>query len=405
MHWQKNTFSTGREYAMLLFFIIVIFIIAIAVNRPAIFLVAGFISVFMLLNRLYDKQLGKKLSLENNKRSIRMFEGEESEFDLVLKNESILPFINGYIEFTTDQKVNSKRFVISTRRSLNHYHVPLLLMGKSEARIPISFLAKKRGVVRLKNIQFSFPHIMKFEQVTLNYSVLYQTELLIYPKLIPVAGMEDFTYNSFGNQVTQVSPFEDLLSPVGTRDYVPTDPFHRIHWKASAKNQVMQTKVYERNRKISWTVVVNITESSPLGNIYMSSELENYLSYAAYICHTITKKGYPIDLYLNATGVGRQPFYLESGSGTEHLKKALELLSRIENDSSIMSVTNLLHRVDHMMDDSNIVVIVGEIYQESFHYTNKWNQNGKRVFQVIDTSEGARLSEVKNERVVNDEAQ
>lgn len=405
MHWKKDTLPTGREYDMLVFFIIVFSVIAIAVNRPAIFLVVGFITVFMLLTKFYNKQLGKKLLLENTKRSIRMFEGEESEFELVLKNDSILPFINGYIEFTTDQKVESKRFVISNRKRLNHYHIPLLLMGKSEARIPISLFAKKRGVVRVKNIQFSFPNITNFEQVTLDYSVLYQTELLIYPKLIPVAGMRDFPYNSFGNQVTQVSPFEDLLSPVGTRDYVPTDPFHRIHWKASAKNQVLQTKVYERNRKISWTVVVNITETSPLGNMYVSSELEKYLSYAAYICHTITKQGYPTDLYLNATKIGSQPFYLESGSGTEHLKKALELLSRIENDSSIMSVTNLLHHVDHMMEDSNIVVIVGEIYQDTFHYTNKWKQNGKRVFHVIETMEGARLSELKNERFINYEAQ
>ncbi|WP_404451396.1 DUF58 domain-containing protein [Virgibacillus necropolis] len=404
MYWIRDTYKTGREHDLLLFLLIIFSIIAITANRPLILLFVGFIGVYMFLIHLYDKGIGKKLVLENNRRSIRMFEGEEMDLEIVMKNQSFLPLFNGYLSFTTDEKVNSERFVRFNRKQKNHYHVPLLLMGKREALIPISLKAVERGVVRLKDIQFYVPHIMNFEQVILSYKKFYQTEILVYPKLIPVSGIEEFPYNNFGNQVTQFSPFEDLLSPVGTRDYEPTDPFHRIHWKASAKNQTLQTKVYERNRNISWTIIVNIAESSPLGNVYLSPQVEKYLSQAAYMCQAITKQGYPIELYVNATRIGSRPFYLESESGREHLKKALELLTRIEKDCNVMPVTSLLHRVDNMIDDSNIVVIIGELSDDSLHYTNKWSRRGNNVFQVIDSINGARLTEVKSERLVNYDA-
>lgn len=400
MYWIRDTFKTGQEYELLLFFLLVFSIIAITANRPLILLVVGFIGIYMLLIYLYDKRIGKNLVLEHTKRSIRMFEGEEVDLEIEMKNQSILPFFNGYLSFTTDEKVGSVRFVRFNRKQKNHYHVPILLMGKGEARIPISLKAVERGVVRLKDIQFYFPHIMNFEQVILSYKGLYQTEILVYPKLIPVSGIEEFPYNNFGNQVTQFSPFEDLLSPVGTRDYVPSDPFHRIHWKASAKNQTLQTKVYERNRNISWTIIVNISESSPLGNVYLSPEMEKYISQAAFIFQAITKQGYPIELYVNAARVGKMPFHLESESGREHLKKALELLTRIEKDCNVIPVSSLLHRVDNMIDDSNIVVVIGALSDDSLHYTNKWNRRGNSVFQVKDSLNGARLTEVKSERLV-----
>ncbi|ASK61127.1 hypothetical protein CFK37_02420 [Virgibacillus phasianinus] len=403
MYWSRSSDKAGHEYDLLPFLLVVLTITSIVISEPFILIIVGFIVVFMILIQLYNRQIGKKLILENKRRSIRMFEGEEAEFDLVLKNQSILPIFNGFVSFTTDEKVGSERFVRFNQKRKNHFHVPLLLMGKSEARIPISLIARERGVVHIKNIRFSFPHILNFEQVILSYQGLYQTEILVYPKLSPVAGIDDFPYNNFGNQVTQFSPFEDLLSPVGTRDYVPSDPFHRIHWKASAKGQTLQTKVFERNRNISWTIIVNIAESSPLGNVYLSPMMEKYIAQAAYICQTITKQGHPIELYVNAAKVGSMPFQLGSEGGREHLKKAFELLTRIEKDCNVMSMTNLLYRVDHEINDSNIVIIIGDVQRDSLHYTNKWNRRGNSVLHVSEYISGARLTEIKNEGLaVND---
>ncbi|MFZ3579455.1 DUF58 domain-containing protein [Virgibacillus sp. DJP39] len=401
MYWLRTSDNTGQEHNLLLFSLLVLAITSFAINQPLAMLVAGFIGSYILLIRLYDNRIGRKLMLENTKKSIRMFEGEEAEVEMVLKNNSILPFFNGFLTFATNEKVSSKKFVRFSKKQKNYYHVPLILLGRAEARFPISFEAQERGVIRLKEIEFSFPHVLNFEQVTMKYQGLYQTEILVYPRLIPVAGIEEFPYNNFGNQVTQFSPYEDLLSPVGTRDYAPSDPFHRIHWKASARSQTLQTKVYERNRNISWTIIVNIAETSPLGNVYLSKNMEQYLSQAAYICQTITKQGYPIELYVNAARVGSKPYHLESESGREHLKQALEMLTRIEKDSNVIPVTNLFYQVDHVIDDSNIVVIIGEIYQDSLHYTNKWNRRGNSVFQVTESVNGARLTEIKSVRTGN----
>lgn len=399
-NWNRNSIeNAGQKYDLLLLFVVVLSIISLITNQTLIFLVTGFVAIYVLLIRVYDKRIGRKLTLENKKRSIRLFEGENGNLDLTLYNHSFLPYLNASASFSTNSKIESDGFLQTRRGQLNYYQVPFILLGNSEARLSIPLKAIKRGVIHVENIQLTFPHLMNFERIEMKHLGKYQTEILVYPKLIPVAGIEEFPYNNFGNQVTPFSPFEDLLSPLGARDYVQSDPFHRIHWKASAKNQTLQTKNYERNRNISWTLIVNIAETSPLGNVYMSNNLEKLLSQAAFICQTITKQGYSIELYINASRAEKVPFSLEEGIGLEHLKKTLELLTRIEDDNNVLPITNFLHHVDHKMNDSNRLIMIGTIDSQSQPYTNKWNRRGNHVLHVADSKNGAYLTEIKSERL------
>lgn len=393
-NWNRSSIENiGQIYDLLLLFIAVLTVISLIVNQTLIFLVVGFVGIYVLLIRIYDKRIGRKLILENRNRSIRLFEGDEGYLDIRLFNHSFLPFLNSSISFSTNQKVYSDDFVKNTRGKLNYYQVPFVLHGKSESYMPISVQAMKRGVILVENIRLAFPNLLNFERMEMPLHEKYQTEIVIYPKPLPVAGIEEFPYNNFGNQVTPYSPFEDLLSPVGTRDYVQSDPFHRIHWKASAKNQTLQTKIYERNQNISWTVIVNIAETSPVGNIYRSSRMEELLSQATYICQMITKRGYPIKICINASRIGNVPFFIDVGIGPEHLKKILELLARIEDDNNTIPVANAMHRMDRLIEVSDMIIVIGTLDQQSLLYTNKWNKQGNRVFQVSNNDNGAYLSE------------
>ncbi|WP_430789504.1 DUF58 domain-containing protein [Virgibacillus flavescens] len=405
-NWNTNSIkNTRQKYDLLLLFVVILTIISLITNQTLIFLVVGFVAIYVWFIRIYDKHIGRKLILENQKRSIRLFEDEEGHLEINLYNHSILPFHNTDVSFTTNHKISSDEFVRFTRSRLNHYHLPMVLHGKSAAHLSIPIQAMKRGVTMVDRIQLTFPHLLNFEQHEMKYAGQYQTEILVYPRLIPVAGIEEFPYNSFGNQVTPYSPFEDLLSPVGTRDYVHSDPFHRIHWKASAKNQTLQTKVYERNQNISWTIIVNIAEISPLGNVYMSDKIEKFLSQAAFICQTITKQGYPVEIYINASRIGNVPFFLKEDSGTEHLKKILELLARIEDDNNVIPIDTVIHRIDQSAIGSNMFILIGAIDTYSSSVVQKWNKRGNHIYQVNDSENGAYLSTWSMERFFAYEAE
>lgn len=107
----------------------------------------------------------------------------------------------------------------------------------------------------------------------------------------------------------------------------------------------------------------------------------------------ITKRGYPIKICINASRIGNVPFFIDVGIGPEHLKKILELLARIEDDNNTIPVANALHRMDRLIEVSDMIIVIGTLDQQSLLYTNKWNKQGNRVFQVSNNDNGAYLSE------------
>lgn len=400
MKWEKREIVSIEKVRVLLVSLAVILIIIGLINgRPFVLIPAGFVIMHMIVNWQYDKRLGKKLAVNNPVRSIRLFEGEESELELVVKNDSHIPYYNGLVSFTTNQKVESTKNMSASNIHKNIFRIPLTLTGKSVAKIKVPFKANQRGVSRVSELQFTFPHLMNFENILLSYKEHYKTEIIIYPRLEVVQGIKDFPYRKFGNQVSRFSPYEDQQNIMGTKEYVWSDSFRRIHWKASAKNQVLQSKVFERNVTISWTVLMNLSSRSHLGNLYMNINLEKYLSQGAFISQTILNQGYPLELSMNITGPGRIPIHAVQGQGTEQLKKIYELLARVEETDRMIKMENYLHWADTRMNDSNLIVIIGELTSECYHTINKWIREGRKVFWVNDQNETGFIEEITSERL------
>src|SRR5699024_12412902 len=110
------------------------------------------------------------------------------------------------------------------------------------------------------------------------------------------------------------------------------DSFKRIHWKASAKRQTLQTKVFEHNQNLSWLLLINIAVKSPLGNDYVSKDAEKYLSEAAYIAKHIIKQVLPVEMFVN-NHINSGSLHVKEGKGIGHFRSeehTSELQSRFD---------------------------------------------------------------------------
>jgi uncharacterized protein (DUF58 family) len=398
--WEKDAIETvAQRYNIPILLTTVLFFTALITTRPIILVIVGFFCLFLIFISFYNNRMGRNLYLRNTKRSLRIFEGNKIEVDFQINNASRLPYMNPLFSFNTSKKGENDQKSNDYANHKNHFQVPLPISGHSETEVKVPIKAIKRGVIRIQDIQISFPHFINFENVLLKYKGKYQTEIIVYPKYIPVGGMEELTNNNYGNQVTQYSPFEDQLSPLGVRDYVQSDPFYRVHWKATAKSQSLKTKVFERNRKISWTIIVNLTETSPVGNRYYSEKFERYISQAAFLCQVITNESNPLQIYLNTSKIGRVPYHVKEGVGINHLKRILELMARLEDDFNMVRMSEVLHKVDHSIQDSNMIIFIGDL-DGSEYYLEKWAKQGKNIFHVTDTENGAALQQVSLGRSV-----
>lgn len=399
MKWEKSV-ENGLEYKqnLILLFTIVLVMISVSANRPLLMLPVGFFCIWILASWFLTKSLGKNLELSDDKRLIRIYQGEYGKRKMVFRNESAIPYIGGFIGFSTNQKIESLKFRTTSTAHKTFYRVPIFISGKSEAVITFPFYAKERGVIRITNIEFFFPHLLTFHDVLLRFKKIYGTEIVVYPKPIPVGGIENFPYIQIGNQTSRFSPFEDTMKLQGTKEYSSSDPFNRIHWKASAKEQKLQSKLFERDHHVSWAIMINVAQKSRIGNVYISPNTEKYISQAAYLCQVIIKQGFPVALYINSKGLGARPYVLESGTGIEHLKKIMEYLARFDESTEIMDIGKMLEWVDYKSGPANLIAIIGEVSQECSLIINKWDREGRKILHVVDTENGSYLTEIKNER-------
>lgn len=147
-----------------------------------------------------------------------------------------MPIIYGTFSFQTEfiiRPLTGVKFleeILTVQKSF-----PIRSKGYTIATFP--FALKSRGVAKIRNITYAFPHLFNFHILRLKYSPFYISEVVMIPKPLKVMGLQKVFQQSPGNHPMQLSPFEELQHLIGTRDYIYSDPFYRVNWKASAKLQ------------------------------------------------------------------------------------------------------------------------------------------------------------------------
>lgn len=82
--------------------------------------------------------------------------------------------------------------------------------------------------------------------------------LLVYPRMYTLPELGIRARHPFGEYSTQNRLVTDPLRISGVREYLPGDNFRHIHWKASARRQDLQTKIFEPSASRPLAVFVNI---------------------------------------------------------------------------------------------------------------------------------------------------
>ncbi|UOQ94284.1 DUF58 domain-containing protein [Halobacillus shinanisalinarum] len=338
----------------------------------------------------------------NRRQSVRMFPNDRENILFRLQNYSKAPVINGKLQFVTGTPMVSEAIPYLETPAGYKYSLPLSLMRKGETTVQLPIVAKHRGVARMNNIKFLFPHLVKFKPNMMEFLPRFQTEVIVYPELKSVKGIEAIFEIAQGNQAALLSPYEDVLTPLGTREYVSSDPFHRIHWKAYAKTQQLRTKVLEKQVDISWSIVVNISEETKLGNVHISKHLENLLSYAAFLNQYAVKKDYQTDMYINGRKQQSPPYYYqEEGAGNQHLRESLEMLARIRKDQLILPLDELIHRMESQLYKRKTIIIIGEVPNGARKQLGIWQARGIRLFQILEEEGQAVAVPLEKRRMVH----
>lgn len=376
MEWKKYSVE-DNYFGLTVILAVFLFFLSFYIQSFLVLFLAVFLLLFIFANSFYLKHVGKKLYLENVKERNKFFPQENGEWILVFENKG-LPIMKSRLRVYFDDQVAPLDGFGDKRLTKFEVNLPISLNYNQKTIVKIPFQTIKRGVAKIRTVELHVPHFFGLGETVLEYKYLFLQEALVYPLPIPVNNKDLFLTARPGESSVSHSLYEDHLSPAGTREYVSSDSFNRIHWKASARMQSLQTKIYDRVAETGWHLSLNIANGHAI-----SSQIEGLISGAAELAYYSAKQQIPFSLCINIRVAGSIPFYyIPAGIGKEQLQKVLEALAYINPYSSAYPYDRMLSFYSRHLTNQPYFIHGGNRSTQSDELLRIFNHKGISLLEL-----------------------
>ena len=380
MNWIRHDFGIkNTKYA--LSFLIVLFFMAMVFLQFAAAALTAFIGVIVLLQVAYFAKLGDKLIFKNNKIRKRVLNGGTTEWELAFENNG-LPIWGGNLKIWFIDAVLPAGQETGSYTELVEIDIPFTVGLKETIVLKVPLTGNRRGLSRIKKMELTVPHPFGQGNLLLEYGAMVLQELLVYPKLRKYQFRYAPSKQKPGQFNLRHSLFEDPFQPIGTRDYVSTDQFNQIHWKASARLQTYQTKVFNHVANEAMLFVLNVAD-----RYAAISNLEERIEELASYIENCFSEGVPYAIAINVRSAGKMPYlYLPPGEGSRQRQNALELLSVISKNNSTMPYSSMIAHLDLHTELPYTTYLMTDSIEGIRSYIPKWSR--KTELKILREDQG-----------------
>lgn len=215
-----------------------------------------------------------------------------------------------------------------------------------------------------------------------------QDYLLVYPKVVPISQLGLPSKEPFGDMKARQWIFEDPLRTVGVRDYVYGDSPRRIDWKATARTQELQVRVYEPTTTYRLVVMLNLnTYGSYWWQGFVADLLELAIVAAASVANWAIEQGYQVGLYANAEMLVNDRTHervrVTPSRDPEQLTQILEALAKV-SPFTTMPLEHLLQlEARELPYGATIVVVSAVLSEESLSQLMTLKAAGHRIALLL----------------------
>lgn len=326
----------------------------------------------------------------------KMHVDQEGIMRIRLKNNSILP-MHVIVSFDADTPIEVKQAykASDSRRVKNTYLVHFLLPPKSSAEKQLNVVVEHRGLYWLDNVHLKVRDPLGLTHSELELQVLPQ--LMVFPKPFLVQEMAKIMHEPMGDVLSQERLLqEDQAFYIGSRNYQMGDPFKKLDWKATARRQSLQTKLYD------YTVhgkVYFVMDPPNLLNVddEKKAVLEKWIGSLATLISFCRNQGIVYRVLINSSfRVSKKFSETPWGSNHKHYQSILELLARLKVNKWI-PFSVLLHQIEregHL--GSGVVVLKQEWKEEDRLALQRLERKGYRIWIVQLSDHGSALKPLAN---------
>lgn len=193
--------------------------------------------------------------------------------------------------------------------------------------------------------------------------------ILVYPRILPIEDLGLPPRHPLGDSRAVHQLIADPTRTVGVREYRPEDSFRFINWKASAKLQETQVKVFEPTVSLQLGIFLNLdTFERPWEGIDYTRAESAITAAASLASHSIESR-YLVGIYANGVMAGSdQSLRIPPSLGPSQLATVLEGLAKL----TPLAATNfqrLLHDEASRFPWGSTIVIITSLMTAALRQT------------------------------------
>jgi uncharacterized protein (DUF58 family) len=209
------------------------------------------------------------------------------------------------------------------------------------------------------------------------------TRLIVYPTVQPLQRLGLPAKDPFGGKRVPLPVFEDPTRVVGVRAYHPDDPMRRVHWKASARTQSLQVRVWEPAQEQQLVVLLNVATFARHWQGVNRELLEWTISVAASICQHAFADRIAVGLVANASvPQSDQPVKVAPGRSPHQMRYILEALAAL-TPFSTSSIEKLLRvETPRLGWGATIVIVTAVVTEELETQILRLHRAGRQIALV-----------------------
>ncbi len=306
-------------------------------------MLAAAAAVYLGLSEIYTHIWTKNLEADVRFSTDSAVCGDEIEIVEVISNDKWLPlpFVN--VKFQMDRKLefegeDSNSSV--TDKSYKNDVFSLLFHQRITRRLPVR--CRRRGVYCIDSIELVSKGI--FMNQVMSCQKYMHRELIVYPKIADVNGIDVLSRNVLGDIITRRAMYEDPFEIRGIRDYTTYDSMKMINWKATARTLGLKVNIHDYTSSRKVCIIMNL---KPDGMIINEALQEESISIVAGLVQRLSAQGVVTGIVSNGRDrVTGTELIVDGAQGLAHIKTVNTCLARIDLNLDMEPVENLFDRID-----------------------------------------------------------
>jgi uncharacterized protein (DUF58 family) len=207
--------------------------------------------------------------------------------------------------------------------------------------------------------------------------------LVVYPQVLPLEALGFTAKEPLGEKKAVWRIFEDPMRAVGIRDHRPEDGFRHIHWKASARRQELQVKVYEPTTSYNLVIFLNVATFARHWEGVKPLLLEQAIAVAASIASHAVEDRYLVGLLANGSiPHSDQPIKVLPSRRPDQLARVLEALAAVTSFTTSSIESLLLAESPRLPWGATLVLVTAVVTEELLTALVRLHDVGRRLVLV-----------------------